>query len=180
MLHTLGSIITDKLHCNAALFSDSKKAKCKSKWNRGIYGFYCRAPTVLLRQVVCGRPAVVEYGNKASSQHACPQLWSSSRSSLAWRQQACINKGELLTGPQKDGWLHLLWFAAVLPPTLALFKCGHHVQLQDKSTHSLPPDASCWIQSYNKRLPGLGITKRYQSGERMIHPGGGKTNTEEL
>lgn len=76
-----------------------------------------------------------------------PPLWSSSHSSLAWRRHACINKNELITSPQKDSWLNLLWFTVVLPWALALFKCAHHVQLQNKYTHSLPLDLSCWIQS---------------------------------
>lgn len=42
--------------------------------NWGVFSFYCRAPTVLLWQVVCGGPAVVERGNKPSHQHACPPL----------------------------------------------------------------------------------------------------------
>lgn len=151
------------------IFSDSKKAKSDLlKWslyrlNRVIYSFYYQAPAVLLWKVVCGRPAAVECGNKACHQQARPRLWSSSHSSLAWRQQAGVNTGKLITSPQKDGWLNLLWFAVVLLWALALFKCAHHVQLQDKSTHSLPVGPSCWIQGSTADCQASGITKQYQS-----------------
>lgn len=100
--------------------------------------------------MVCGRPAAVECSSKTSYQHAWPLLWSFSHSSWAWCQQACINKVELTTHPQKDGWLNLLWFAVVLPWASALYNCAHHVQLQDKYTHSLPLDPRYCIQSLTK------------------------------
>lgn len=107
--------------------------------------------------------------------HACPLLWSASHGTLARRQQACINKGKLITRPQKDGWLNLLWFAAVLPWALALFKCAHHVQLQDKSAHSHPPDLSCWMWSSTKRAARSRHHQTVSNQEKknmMIHPRG--------
>lgn len=42
--------------------------------NGVIYSFYHWAPTMHLWRVVCGRPAVVERGNKASHPDAFPAL----------------------------------------------------------------------------------------------------------
>lgn len=67
--------------------------------------------------------------NNASTSAIASQS-ASLQPDVSRRRQACINEGQLMTSTQKG---RMTSFAVVKPWALALFKCGHHVQLQDKT-----------------------------------------------